>query len=90
MDYSTSYWIGVMIGGTIMGLITMAVAKSKGRGAGEGFLLGFLLGLIGLIIEACLARKDGNNASSNVKCSNCGSNVPASSGFCPSCGMKFE
>ena len=52
----TGYWLGVLIGSTVMGIVCAVIAKKKGR-SGAWFFGGFFLGLIGLIIVLCLRKK---------------------------------
>jgi len=52
MELLLILWVLCGIGGGFL-------AQSKGRNFGEGLILGIVLGFIGLIIEACLPKKDG-------------------------------
>jgi len=42
----------------VCGIASGFLAQSKGLSFGEGLVLGILLGFIGLIIEACLPKKN--------------------------------
>jgi ABC-type uncharacterized transport system permease subunit len=53
MELMMILWVVCGIGGGFL-------AQSKGRNFAEGLILGIVLGFIGLIIEACLPKKDGS------------------------------
>jgi hypothetical protein len=91
----------LLLGWLFFAIVTAAIASGKGRSGFGWLLIGLLLGIFGVILIACMPRKEilydepqrlfGSTRRAKLKkCPDCAEHIRADAKVCRHCGFRFD